>query len=182
MDDDTVLTDKHDLRRLLQLIPDYSFMCGAKRFWTHLYWHRHVSLNQSFSSTLNTLRSLSILPRGINRASGFRDLNEFTMIGNFGMVHRTTFNDVGGFNEVFTDWGLEDTELMMRLCRGGFEYRLLYSDVGVMHLNHVADTRSDYLRNLRIFNEMEIENRCSFHLNHFFRVYEGDGYSLFTAH
>ena len=180
LDDDTYLVDRDALSMIHDHNLEYDFMCGARRLWSHLFWHRFVSLDWSVSTTTSTLRDLAILPKGINRQSGFRDLNEFTFIGNFGAVRRSAFDEVGGFSDNYVGLGLEDTELMMRLCLKGFDHRILFDEISVVHLNHVQPVNTCYLDNLRRFQEIELQLGYHFHVNHFFGVYEGDGHAVLT--
>jgi len=140
-----------------------------------------MSNGQPFSATLSTLRGISILPTGINPINGFRDLAEFTFIGNYGIIRRNAFNIVGGFDVGYEGWGMEDTDLMMRLCAAGMSYSLLcHDDVHVFHLGHGSNTRL-LAKNLERFNDLERKLGRWFHVNHFFGVYEADGYGLFSA-
>lgn len=181
LDDDTVLPDREMLQRTCRVLETADFCCGASRLWTSIYWYRHVVGEQSISSAIRTLLSLSIEPRGINRENGFRDLNEFTFLGNYGAIRADLFSQIGGYDEAFPGWGFEDTDLMMRLCLREATYEIL-AERGekVIHLNHVASLRDDYLRNMKRFNDLELERGLYFHVNHFFNVYEADGHALFT--
>ncbi|MBT8420448.1 MAG: glycosyltransferase, partial [Gammaproteobacteria bacterium] len=112
LDEDIILADPGVFNCIVATLETYDFTCGAKRYWSSPYWYRHVMLDQSISSIINTLRDISILPIGINKSIGFRDLNEFTFIGGFGAMRKDIFMKSGGFSEEFTGWGLEDTEYM----------------------------------------------------------------------
>lgn len=181
LDDDTLLTERDALRGVVDLAAKFDYACGAKRRWTSVYWYKHVQSRQSITSALQTLRDLSFLPSGLNAQVGFRDLNEYTFIGNFGVIRRSVFESSGGFDERFRGWGLEDTDLMMRLCLDGYHHALLGDHgISVIHLTHARETNTSYLENLRLFNDLEMERGLYFHVNHFFGVYEGDGYGLFT--
>jgi glycosyltransferase involved in cell wall biosynthesis len=180
LDDDTVLGAADTLRRTVEAVHDVDFACGAERFWTSVNWWRYVRFDQPLSATLATLRQISILPRGINPINGFRDLTEFTFIGNFGIVRREAFAAVGGFDVGYEGWGMEDTDLMMRLCLAGRNYSLLSrSDVRVFHLGHGSTARV-VSNNLGRFNDFERRTGKWFHVNHFFEIYEADGYGLFS--
>ncbi len=181
MDDDTIITSPYSFSNITKIAQDYDFFCGASRYWTSIYWPKHVNTKQSISTSIKTLLDISILPKGIDRAIGFRDLNEFTFIGNFGGMRKDIFKSIGGFDERFIGWGLEDTELMMRLSFTGMTHKILSDEeLSVIHLTHVSENIGSYRENLRRFNEIEIRNGVYFHINHFFGVYEADGYELFT--
>jgi GT2 family glycosyltransferase len=180
LDDDTVLSSPDTLQKTVAALDGRAFACGAKRFWSSVYWWRHLRLDQPFSASLATLREISILPCGINPLVGFRDLCEFTFIGNYGVIRREAFDAVGGFDAAYAGWGMEDTDLMMRLCLAGHDYKILGGeDVAVYHLGHGSSNR-DFRQNLARFNELERAHGKWFHVNHFFGVYEADGYALFS--
>ena len=180
MDDDTFLPTESTISQTIRLLSRNDFACGAQRFWTHLYWARYVDASLSYSMISNTLQNLSVSPQGINRQTGFRDLNEFSFIANFGLIKRKTFFEVGGFNEEFEGLGMDDTELMMRLCMSGYEYRILFDNINVIHLNHVQFASQSFMTNLEKFYQLENKAGYHFHVNHFFGVYEGDGHSVLT--
>jgi glycosyltransferase involved in cell wall biosynthesis len=181
IDDDMVLSDQHVLRKVSGIMRDNDFCCGAYRYWTSIYWHKYIHLAEPATSTLRTLKSISVLPCGVNKLNGFRDLNEFTFIGNFGAIQRNTFDSVHGFNEGFQGWGFEDTELLMRLCMSNTRYALLHEhEISAFHLTHASDVQADFVENMRRFNDLELERGFYFHVNHFFGVYEADGFSLLT--
>jgi glycosyltransferase involved in cell wall biosynthesis len=182
VDDDTVLGCNNMLEQISDIMRNNDFCCGADRLWTSVSWHNYILSDQSAASVNRTLQDISFLPRGINRINGYRDLNEFTFIGNFGCVKTETFRANGGFDsDNFPGWGLEDTDLMMRLCLKGLNYVVLANKgPSVFHLSHPVDIRQDFVDNLKRFNQLETERGHFFHVNHFFGVYEGDGYSIFT--
>ena len=85
------------------------------------------------------------------------------------------------FNAEYEGWGLEDTDLMMKLCLKDYDY-LLLNDIGlsVIHLSHIASNEINYFDNLKVFEKIQKERGHYFHINHFFNVYEADGHALFT--
>lgn len=181
LDDDTVLTEIDILSKLFDLSKNYDFMCGANRLWSSIYWYKQISKRQSTTSSIQTLKNISFLPKGINREIGFRDLNEFTFIGNFGIIKKSIFQKVNGFDENYIGWGLEDTDLIMHLCMGDFKYTLLKKhNIDVIHLTHISKNTDSHSKNQNLFNQKEQEYGIYFHINHFFDVYEADGISLFT--
>lgn len=180
LDDDTVLGSDATLRRTVEALQDAEFACGAARRWTSVYWWRYVRSDQPFEATLTTLRAISVLPCGVNQTNGFRDLNEYTFIGSYGLIRRRTFEALGGFDPGYAGWGYEDTDLMMRLCLARHEYRVLKDrDVEVYHLTHASRSRGSLLAQER-FNALELQHGKWFHANHFFGVYEADGFGLFS--
>lgn len=181
LDDDMVLHQSDTLQKVAATMDTVDFSCGADRLWTQRFWQTRVLDQPSVACRMRALREIAFLPCGINRDLGYRDLNEFTFIGCFGAVARDVFWAVGGFDEAFRGWGLEDTDLMMRLCLGGYRYALLRDQgISLVHLTHPNDTHADYARNRVLFDERERSRGHYFHVNHFFGVHEGDGTAVLT--
>jgi len=68
-------------------------------------------------------------------------------------VSRAAIDSIGGFDEAFSGWGLEDTELHYRLARAGLRTRIA-ADARNYHQNHARDDTAlkwDWLRNARHF-------------------------------
>jgi glycosyltransferase involved in cell wall biosynthesis len=181
VDDDTVLSANSVLEHVMSLMQNNHFACGAHRLWTSIYWQRYIEPVQSISSVVRTLRDTAVLPCGINRINGFRDLNEYTFIGNFGCIRREAFHRMKGFDENFPGWGLEDTDLMMRLCLADLHYCIMADHgISVLHLTHPVNMVEDFRRNLDRFSALEVERGYRFHVNHFFGIYEADGYAVLS--
>ena len=130
---------------------------------------------------ISTLENTSVEPLGVDRLSGKRVLDNRSYIANFGVVRRDVFSQVGGFDESYIGFGYQDADLMWRLCAGNFEYDLFSKyDIDVFHLTHKVDKGGSYRENHdRYFNKLREDGRM-FHTNHFFEIYENDGYSLFS--
>ncbi|WP_129351747.1 hypothetical protein [Solidesulfovibrio carbinolicus] len=125
------------------------------------------------------IKNISILPKGISRAFGFRDLNEFTFIGNFGVVKKQVLRDCGMFDDAYKVYGFEDTDLMMRLCMNGCSSKLLCElPINVVHLTHSAMTEAPLVNNEAAFGDVQKNRGYYFQVNHFFGVYEGDGHAI----
>jgi len=81
-----------------------------------------------------------------------------TYIGCFGLLPKWAFNKVGGFDERFEGWGLEDTELMRRLLTlVGF--RSLREST-VWHLDHLVSPyiwEEHWGKNLRLYCDRQRE-------------------------
>ena len=181
IDDDTVILTRDAINKICNSLNCYDFVCGAHRYWSSFYWHKYLSPFLSQSAITTILSSISFLPKGINRVFGFRDLNEFTFIGNFGGINTELFLEVGGFGEQFPVYGFEDVDLMMRLCMCGATYELLYDKmITVVHLTHPEKTEESLDSNLKVFNAIQRKRGFYFQANHFFSVFEGDGHGILT--
>ena len=76
---------------------------------------------------------------------------------------------------------LIDGNLMRRLCVEGYDYELFSNhNIEIFHLAHKVDKGKNYeLNRLRFQKKQQADGR-HFHTNHFFEIYEHDGYSLFS--
>ena len=83
MDDDTVLMTSDALGYISNNLRRCQFACGAKRYWTILYWDEQKALTESRANGFDYLKSVAHLPHGIKRGSGMRDLMECTWIACF---------------------------------------------------------------------------------------------------
>jgi len=64
-------------------------------------------------------------------------------------VRYADFLRVGGFNEDFIGWGLEDTELAVRLIADGVRVRSGRFATNVFHMWHAERSRADLDENAR---------------------------------
>ncbi|NIP54602.1 MAG: glycosyltransferase [Phycisphaerae bacterium] len=177
MDDDTVLMTNDALLFISENLRRYQFACGAKRYWTVLYWDRQKALAESRANGFDYLKSVAHLPRGIKRGSGMRDLMEFTWIACFGAIYKDDFDKVGGFDINYSGWGRHDMDLMLRLLVEGYSFVNLFDRISVIHLNHKVikqDIQKKH-QNISYYLEKEKNLGFAFKPNLLFGVYEGDG-------
>ncbi|MEZ5729600.1 MAG: glycosyltransferase [Burkholderiaceae bacterium] len=62
-------------------------------------------------------------------------------------IHRRDFERVNGFEEAFSGWGLEDSELAVRLINAGIAIRSGRFALGLIHLWHPENSRGRLERN-----------------------------------
>ena len=177
MDDDTVLTTDDALGYISNNLQCDQFACGAKRYWTILYWDEQKALTESRANGFDYLKSVAHLPRGIKRGSGMRDLMEFTWIACFGAIYKDDFNKIGGFDINYSGWGRHDMDLMLRLLVGNFRFVNLFDMVSVIHLNHKVIQQDIQKKHQNISYYLEKEKKLGFVFkpNHLFGLYEGNG-------
>lgn len=181
IDDDMITKSRGDIYKCIEIAKDVDFACGAIRLWAPLTWTMLIRSDDPISKVVSTLEKISTEPLSIDRITGKNSLDNRSYIANFGIVRREIFKKLGGFDENYTGWGFQDTDLMWRLCVAGFNYDL-FSKYGieVFHLSHKVNKNERYVENLRRFrNKQQIEGRA-FRTNHFFEIYENDGFSLFA--
>jgi glycosyltransferase involved in cell wall biosynthesis len=181
LDDDMILDGADALPKALEAASTVDFACGARRLWAPCNWYELIRPDDPINKVLSTLRHVSLEPLSINRLSGKNILDNRSYIANFGIISRQAFSHVGGFDDSYIGWGYQDTDLMYRLCLERHEYAL-FSNVGidVFHLAHLVDKGKVYQENRQRFLDKQRKEGRLFHTNHFFEIYENDGYSLFS--
>lgn len=176
LDDDTLVTDFTPLFDILNNWKRNTFACGAKRYWTPIGWNYEwivSNIKQGFVDILNH----SFLPSGINRETGYRDLQEFSFFGNCGLIHKKDFILIGGFDQIKFPSRREDVDIMFRMIIQKFEYIHLYDYITVLHLTHPADVQTLEERQLchEQFHKREEEYGYRFRVNNLFGIDEMDG-------
>lgn len=181
IDDDVILPDKYILSKVRQFTKEGFFATGAARCWTYINWKREVLLENIKKEEWPKDSEYYFLPKGIKRETGYRDLFEYSFIGNFGLVDKKSFFEVGGFDErTFNGWGREDVDLMLRLYLNKTKFQLLFDDVWIIHLNHSlskldAEQRSESFQK---YKKRESELGFVFKVNHLYGVFENDGTAI----
>jgi glycosyltransferase involved in cell wall biosynthesis len=181
VDDDMVLSSPTTLEIAIKVSTAVDFTCGAIRRWAPLSWPELIRPDDPIRKIVSTLEHTSYEPLSINRISGKNILDNRSYIGNFGYVKRSAFEYMQGYDENYTAWGYQDTDLMWRMCVSGFQYDLFSRhNIMVYHLSHQVNKGSQYENNrIRFMNKQKEDGRL-FRTNHFFEIYENDGYSLFS--
>ena len=181
IDDDVVVGKNHFFELIASRMKRMDFSCGAYRYWTRTDWGDYIHTAYSITHIQNILRSKTYLPKSIERLTGNPSFHEFSFIGHFGVIKRDAFNRVQGFDEDFKEWSYQDTDLMMRLCSAGFQYDLLSNDgIMVYHLSHGVDKIAFQEINRNLFIKKQQDLGITFHLNHFFGVFDDGSYAILT--
>jgi len=66
-------------------------------------------------------------------------------------LYREIAEAIGGFDEAYTGWGREDSDLVVRLIRWGFKVRSARFAASVAHLHHPERSRTELSANERRF-------------------------------
>lgn len=181
LDDDMIVGEPGGLRKAMAVGRRVDFACGAIRYWSPPTWPRLIRRDDPMNKVISTLSHTSTEPLSINRVSGKNVIDNRSYLANFGTVKRAAFDAVGGFDEGYRGWGYQDTDLMYRLCMEGYAYDLFSAhDIVVYHLAHTVDKGAGYEQNRQRFLEKQRQEGRRFNTNHFFEIYENDGYSLFS--
>ena len=179
MDDDVIMGRNDNFARIIEILKYNDFCCGAERFWTTPEWYKYLSLDYQMNHNLQILKAKSFLPLSIERTTGKKNCSEFTYIGNFGAIKRSTFNTVNGFDELFEGWLYQDTDLLMRLCFNMYKYEILaYTDMFCYHLGHPADKEVYRRVNRELFKKKQNELNIIFHVNNFFGRFDDEVLSV----
>lgn len=106
---------------------------------------------------VNRLAALLHLPLGPLRKlrpRAWRDARSCNLA-----VWRADFERVDGFDAVFSGWGKEDSDLLVRLVRGGVRRKDGAFATGVLHLWHPPADRSRLTENERMLDDVIAEDR-----------------------
>jgi GT2 family glycosyltransferase len=181
MDDDVIIGKSDSFERISAKMHNLDFYCGAFRYWTKPDWPRFLTRSYPISHIRQILRHKSYLPKSIERLTGQPNFHEFSFIGHFGAIKRKVFEEINGFDEEFKSWSYQDTDLMLRLCKQEYVYDLMYSDdLFVYHLAHGADKSTFVEVNKVLYNDKQKKLGVTFHLNHFFGIFDDDSYSILS--
>ncbi|NMC64209.1 MAG: glycosyltransferase [SAR324 cluster bacterium] len=183
MDDDTIVCDSEALAKIAASSFEYGY--GAKRFWTyppgHFQRNRDMYFHYLRDKNYDRLLGLCFLPCGLERSSGYRDLQEFTFPGNFGFVTKALFDEVGGFYSGFEMYGWDDDYLAYMLYKNApNSFQFLFEMTKVIHVNHpMGDGYEDVVlvknRNYLLYQAL-LKNDCveSFNINVLFGIPDAD--------
>ncbi len=159
--DDDIIAGPVAVQLALDRASSQHFCCGARRRFVPMTAPRERVSRMVDTQDWDALDRLSNDTRVPE--SGWR--SEFTglqyhssYIGCFGLVPRATFEAVGGFDERFEGWGLEDTEIMRRLL-GVLGFHSL-RDATVWHLDHLVSPyiwEEHWGRNLEVYCDQQRE-------------------------
>jgi len=180
VDDDSLAGGIDVMKNLLSHSNSFDFSCGARRLWTPLNWEDAVSESSQITYNIDLLKHISIEPININRNNGKQKLSNYSFIGNFGLVRTRLFEQIGGFDENFTGWGYEDTDLMQELFHANGRYvNMKNMGASCIHLTHPID-KSNVASNIRLYNEKIKKRGREFLINHHFGLFENDGLESFS--
>jgi len=173
LDGDTILCDENAFSKIVEHAKHFSHGYGSKRFWTYppLYFEKNIDAYKScikkgeFDWAVDSSRA--IWPsNGIDRGSGYRDLQGYSFIGNFGFAQRDLFDSVGGYSTLFKTYGCEDDYLAYCLYKknpAGFK-RLF--EIPVLHVNHPVihkDTgKEGHSSNFELLRSLYLKDGFSF--------------------
>lgn len=181
MDDDVILGQNDYFARIIKIMNDNDFCCGARRYWTTTKWHKQLSLDYPMNHNLQILKATSFLPQSIERTTGNRNCSGYSYIGNLGAIRRDVFKFVEGFDEEYEGWLYQDTDLMMRLCYHKFKYMVLaYTDMFCFHLSHPADKQAYRKINKKKYEDKQKKLHIKFNNKNFFGQFEDNDFAVIT--
>jgi glycosyltransferase involved in cell wall biosynthesis len=107
---------------------------------------------------VNRLWPLVALPAAFATSNRFAHRWEKARTCNLG-VWRNDLLAINGFDETFEGWGLEDSDLALRLIHHGVRHRRVTCGLGVAHLWHPENPRGNLDRNRRLLEELHESRR-----------------------
>lgn len=172
MDDDTVLADAGLMQRVMSVADEFEFGFGAVRKWTHGDWANMIKISDPIWYKQIVLDHISVEPSNINRATGSFALDNFTFLGNFGVVSKDKFFEVGGYDESFQGWGYEDTDLMQSLFHAGAKFRSFFDlSLRCFHLTHPV-SQDGLSSNMDLFHKKIRERGREYNISHVLGIFE----------
>lgn len=93
---------------------------------------------------------------GSLRLEGWRSVRTCNML-----APRRAIEAIGGFDERYTGWGYEDSDLVVRLMQHGLHIRRGPADTAVLHLWHPENPRDNAERNRALLQETLNSRRLS---------------------
>lgn len=180
LDDDVVLVDDQSLTAGVERLEADTFVCGSKRYWLPIGWEPKLVKELLETSPQRLLRK-ALLPKGINRETGYRALRDVSFVTNFGFVQKEDFQAAGGFDGERFPARYEDMEFMYRCLLNDWTFATLRDIVPAIHLTHqlMAEDDDERIEYLKRFREYEREHGYRFKPNHLVGIYEMDGEMVF---
>lgn len=158
LDADTLPLRADCLSTAVESTPIEGFACGARCFWSPPEWEPAEVKRLIESETVGDINEWAHLPKNsMNRTDGSRALQEYALIGQFGVASKDVFESVGGFDESFEAWGYESRDLMTRLLLETREFCALGPACTVIHLNHPLDIPGGAAETNRDLYESKLE-------------------------
>ena len=115
-------------------------------------WSRWRWLGERLRGRINRWIPLVTLPDGAFRRS---DADRWEGVKTCNLsLWRADLERVNGVDESFSGWGLEDSDLVIRLCRAGVKHKSARFAAPVFHLWHRENDRSQLAQNQRRLDEL----------------------------
>lgn len=152
LDDDTLV----DPARMIALAGNVNqqtfYTCATRRYFP-------LGAPRSAIGTATKTGQLQALTNWCTRVTGGDSLlspsqktQMFSSVSNFSIIPRKLFEAVGGFNESFEGWGMEDTELLARLIHTA-PLSNLFGSMNVVHIDHfvLPYNTAAHTRNIELY-------------------------------
>ncbi len=118
-------------------------------------WSSSRWLKARLRGDLNRLMPLVRLPSlGPTRSEGWKACRGFCIAG-----WRRDFVGVNGFDESYEGWGLEDSDLAIRMLQRGVKLRKVRNGIGLVHLWHPENPRDNLEQNQKLLDELQASGR-----------------------
>lgn len=126
-----------------------------KRSTEALLRNRSIDVEEHHQGSRNFLNRLrnSILRNFLSKRYKTKGRNRYYTKGCNMAYWRRDMLLVNGYNEAFTGWGLEDSELAIRLINAGLRKKFLKMGGVTYHLHHDPVSRTHEIKNRRLMEE-----------------------------
>lgn len=161
MDDDIFLEEKNVLHRVEIIAIGQKYGYGAIRKWTTEKWYKEnkIDLYNSLKSMGEDCYVSTVIPDPtIRRKKNCRHLLR-TYIGNFGFIYKDVLAYVGGWDEFFNGYGIEDDSMAFKLYMN-YGTPCILAPIYVIHFSHKIKDKcyEQLIRNKQLFDEILHKN------------------------
>lgn len=125
-------------------IDERSFMSGNHNVKQHEFWN-----GQGYGIDLKNMHIVDIYDYVVTYTHYFKYLKGMLF------VHRSSFEQIGGFNENIDNYGWEDSDIIHRLELLGLEHKKINYDHSLIHIPHPDRKRFE---NCKIYDPVEEED------------------------
>lgn len=137
IDDDIILSDKYTLKKIMLRSRIHTYGYSAERKWSQKNWYQtnKYSLNKRIIKNEGDYKILTVEPDPIIRRKQENRHLTRTYIGNFGFAIKSVLEKVGGWDECYNGYGIEDDDMALKLYLN-FGRPVLLNDISVIHIWH----------------------------------------------
>jgi len=168
MDDDILLPGGMLADLFASLNEDSFFTCAERRFLPLDLPSEQIERAAEENDT-DWMRKASFKYPGTDTPDGnWMAMLRFTFVACFGIVPLRSLREIGGFRESYAGWGLEDTDLMVRLM-GKMPLISLFQKQVVFHRDHYISPYivSEYRANNEHFKRQQANDETIFDVEKF---------------
>ena len=162
LDDDILLTDDILQRLAERLDAEHFYSCPRLRYLP-LHFDVQALARAVSAGDMQDLIERSTAWPGTNQSSDQGAAPPFAYVTGLGIVPRSLFDRVGGFDERMIGWGREDSDMMGRLLQHAPMVNLL-NQTTVLHIDHYVSPyrQAECLQTTRVYEQSLADRRQPF--------------------